>query len=112
MPFYDYASLPCAEGVCSSDATTLVQWHVREGEFVEADTRIATFRAGDQLFSLIICFPAAIQQRLVPEGATIPQGASVLRWLADGESIPYGKTHFRALKAYRGDAADGGKPRV
>ena len=60
MPFYDYASLPLAEGVCATDAATLVQWHVREGEFVEADTPLATFCAGNQLFSFIICFPAAI----------------------------------------------------
>ena len=95
MPFYGYTPIPAADGKPTTQSATHVEWHVREWQFVEADTRVASVRIGEESFALVICFPAMIQQLLAAEGSTVAPGTDVLRWLADGESIPYGKTHFR-----------------
>src|SRR5437868_2204379 len=95
MPFHDYAPLADSDGHPLREPATLLKWNIREGEYVAAGTPIASLTIGGAARSFVICFPAMIEKLLAPEGAVIRPDQNVLRWIADGENIPYGKAHFR-----------------
>jgi len=95
MPFHDYASIPDSAGKPVTQAAQLVRWQVAEGTYVQPETEIAIIQRGDIQYSLRICFPALIERQLAVAGSMIPPDKSILRWVADGENIPYGKAYFR-----------------
>ena len=95
MPFHGYAPIPAADGKPLGLAAAVAGWLVREGEYVQPETKIATVQFGDSVVDLTICFPAIIEKQLVTAGSTIQPGTNILRWIADGENIPYGKAYFR-----------------
>ena len=91
MPFHDYASLSECHGQPPPGPATLLRWHTREGDYIEAGTQIASLEVGGASHTFSICFPARIEKLLATEGSTIQPDQSILRWIADGENIPYGK---------------------
>lgn len=95
MPFHGYTPIPDADGKPLTEAARLIHWQVAEGTYVQPDAEVATVQHGEMRYSMRICFAAAIEKQLAEPGAIIPPGTDILRWVADGENIPYGKAYFR-----------------
>jgi pyruvate/2-oxoglutarate dehydrogenase complex dihydrolipoamide acyltransferase (E2) component len=95
MPFYGYTTAAEFDDVPFRDASTLIRWHVNDNDFIREGTTVATIRCANTDYTLKICFPALIEKKLISEGETIKSSEDILKWNADGDSIPYGKQHFK-----------------
>jgi pyruvate/2-oxoglutarate dehydrogenase complex dihydrolipoamide acyltransferase (E2) component len=92
MPFHDYATVPWPEDPKMYPQGRLTEWLVSENEYVQAGTPLATVSvSGRRRSTLTITFPARIEKLLVAAGAEITPATTVLKWLADGENLPYGR---------------------
>jgi hypothetical protein len=99
MPFYGYTGIPSPNDANKSVAGVVLKWFVKENDYVQTDTRIAEVLIGNDHFHIVICFPALIEKLLTGEGEKSEKDTSLLKWNADGENIPYGKSYFIAKKA-------------
>ena len=95
MPFYGHTDIPDPDVPDKAVAGTIRKWLVTVGEFTSPEQRIATVDVAGSDYGLVTCFPAFIDCLHAPEGSTVPADGLILKWIADGESIPYGRTYFR-----------------
>jgi hypothetical protein len=93
MPFYGYAKIPEPKGTPSITGG-LISWLIPEGTFVKENTTIATVASDERRFNLVILFPARLEKFLIRDKEYIELSKNVLEWIADGESIPYGRDYF------------------
>jgi hypothetical protein len=94
MSFYGYTGIPSTEDPKKHVTGTVIKWLVEEGSYVQADTTIAEVDINGQRNHVIICFEARIEKELTKEGSISERDASLLKWNADGENIPYGRSYF------------------
>jgi hypothetical protein len=95
MPFYGHTGIPDPTAPDKTVAGIVRKWSVAEGAFTSPDQRIATVDVAGRIYGLVICFPALIDRLYASEGSTVPADDFILKWTADGESIPYGRAFFR-----------------
>jgi hypothetical protein len=67
---------------------------VSEGSVVSPQQPLCLVAVAGTPNHMLICFPAYIEKFCVAAGMSVSADGFILRWVADGESIPYGRTHF------------------
>ena len=95
MPFYGYTGIPDPLAPNKTVAGTVRKWSVKEGNFTSPDQRIGIVDVAGKDYGLVICFPALIEKLHSKEGSTVAEDGLILKWIADGENIPYGRAYFR-----------------
>jgi hypothetical protein len=95
MPFYGFTSIPDPKNSGQKCEGVLKRWLIRERDIVESGEIIAEIEICNKTFDLIICFPACVEKFLVKEKEQVLKNQNILKWIADGESIPYGKPYFK-----------------
>ena len=96
MPFHGHIiGIPDPADTKKSVSGTLREWSVKERDFTAIDQRIGLVDVGGKIYRVIICFPALIDKLYVAAGSTVAADDFILKWIADGESIPYGRAYFR-----------------
>jgi hypothetical protein len=94
MPFHGYVGIPDPQDPKASVAGTVREWLVSEGSVVSPQQPLCLVAVAGTPYHMLICFPAYIEKFCVAAGMSVSADGFVLRWVADGESIPYGRTHF------------------
>lgn len=95
MPFYGYTGIPDTKDSSQKCEGVLTRWLVQERNILKSGDVVAEVDICGKPHKLIICFPACIEERLVKEKEQVSKNQNILKWIADGESIPYGKPYFR-----------------
>jgi hypothetical protein len=94
MPFYGFAKLPWPDDAGDADKGILIKWLRAENDFIEANEPIAIVKIGNKQYCLFMCFRGAIEKHLARENQEIGREQDIIKWGADGESIPYGRDYF------------------
>ena len=94
MPFYGYTGIPSPQDPKNHVSGTVNKWLVAEASYVRAFTAIAEVDINGHRHHMVICFEALIEKELAKEGSTSETDTSLLKWVADGDNIPYGRAHF------------------
>jgi hypothetical protein len=99
MPFYGHIGIPDPATQTTFEnkyvSGTICDWSVSEGTFTKPEQRIGTVDIGGRRYGLIICFPALIEKLYTTAGSAVADDDFILKWMADGDSIPYGRAYFR-----------------
>lgn len=95
MPFYGHTGIPDPKAPDKTVAGTVRSWSVAEGAFAQPDQELGTVDVGGKTYGLVICFPALIDRLYAAVGSSVPADDFILKWIADGEDIPYGRSYFR-----------------
>jgi hypothetical protein len=94
MPFYGYTTAEELDATPFKDGSILIEWLIDDQTFIHEGTPVATIQCMNSNYTLTINFPAFIDKFLCKPGEEIKASESILKWTADGESIPYGRPYF------------------
>ena len=95
MPFSGNTGIPDPSDPNKTVPGTLCAWTVKAGTIAAPEQRLGTVEVAGRQYSVVICFRALIDKLYATEGSTVPADDFILQWIADGDEIPYGRTHFR-----------------
>ncbi len=95
MPFYGHTGIPDPGNPNKTVAGTLRTWTVKAGTITSPQQRLGTVEVAGRQYSVVICFRALIDKLCATEGSTVPAGDFILKWIAEGDEIPYGRAYFR-----------------
>lgn len=95
MPFYGNTGIPDPVAPNKTVAGKILSWSVTKGAFTQPDQKIGTVEVGGKIYGLVICFPALIDCLYASAGSRVSADDVVLKWVADGDQIPYGRSYFR-----------------
>ena len=102
MPFYGYTGIPDPKDSSQKCEGILTRWLVQERSILQSGDVVAEVDINGKPHKLTICFPAVIEKCLVREQEQVSKNQNILKWLADGESIPYGQAYFRTKEIVAG----------
>jgi hypothetical protein len=97
MPFYGHTGIPDPVVPGRTVPGKIRSWSVSEGEFVQPDQRIGMVEVHGESYGLVICFPAMIDRLHAAAGTGVRTEEHILKWIAEGDEIPYGRAYFRLV---------------